>query len=333
MVTQKDLAARLGISYSTVSLALAGSPKINTETSRLVREAAEKLGYRPNLNARALQSRCSRLIGVIFPEFSHAYYNELARNIHPLLKEAGYTGMFFTCEGQSDFRDVINELSGRGVDGIISGLNDPESLLPLCRSGVGIVVYRQPGPLPCSSVDVDREHGGYLAGRHLIDLGYRRLGYLGGAPGDGEGRLQGFMSAVAEAGLELPLEMISNCGSGLENGYNGMMQLLSRSKPPQAVFAFNDATAIGGMRAVHDSGLRVPDQVAMVGFDDIRECRFVVPALTTIAQPREETARQLVTLMLDRLASAQPEIRRVLLKPQLVIRESCGTKLSAPASI
>lgn len=324
MITQKELAAKLGVSYSTVSLALSGSPKVNPETLRQVQAAAAAAGYRPNLNARALQGHRSRLIGIVFPEFSHAYYGELSRDLHRLFRAAGYTAVAFTVSDHQDLRKLLDELCGRGVDGIVSGLHDP-ALQPLCRSRIGVVMYRAAGPLPCSSVDIDREAGGYTAGQHLIGLGYRHLAYLGSTHGGCEDRLLGFVRAVAEAGLELPAARIVDRGSGLAAGYAALQTLLRQGPPPRAVFAFNDSTALGAMRAAHEAGLRIPQDLAVVGFDDISEGRFAIPALTTVAQPREETARHLVELMLARLDAGRPDIRHVRLATRLIVRESCGS--------
>jgi DNA-binding LacI/PurR family transcriptional regulator len=328
MITQKKLAQQIGVSASTISLALSGSPKVNKKTRQLVLDAVEATGYRPNQNALALQHLGTKTIGVIFPSFFNSYYNELKQEIHPLLSDAGYTGLFFNVANQEDYRKTVDELHGRGVSGIISGVDNPEVLAPLCRMGLPLVFYHHSGAVPCSSVDVDREKGGLMAGRHLISLGYRKLAYLGKSKNGLEPRLQGFMTAISEAGLELPaayiVDMGADAGEGMEHGYEGMKQLLHLPEPPRAVFAFNDSTAIGAIRAVYDAGLKVPDDIAIVGFANSRESRFHVPSLTTIGQPLKETAENLVSLLLKRLSGESVEIRRIVLEPELIIRESCG---------
>lgn len=325
MITQKELAKRLGVSCSTISLALSGSSKVNDATRKKVVAAAEATGYRPNLNALALRRQSLRTIGVIFPNFFSPYYNELEFEIHPLLSKAGYTGFFFKVANQKDYRETVDELHGRGVDGIISGVDNPGALAPLCRQGVPVVIYHHPGGLPCGSVDVDREKGARMAGQHFINLGYRRLAYLGETKKGVEPRLLGFMSAIAEAGLGIPSEYIVEARSGLETGYQGMLQLLDLQNAPRAVLAFNDTIAIGAIRAIYDAGLRIPDDIAIIGFNNNRESQFCVPSLTTVAQPTKDIARYLVASLLDRI-SGRTEIRRIVLDPELIIRESCGAK-------
>lgn len=328
-MTQKEIAATLGISQSTVSLALAKSPRISEPLRLQIMEMASQGGYCPNLNARALQARKSGLVGVIFPDFSQAYYNELKKDIHPLLKARGYTGLFFTAGDDGDAGQLIAELQGRGVEGIIAGPGASSHLKPLCQAGFPVVFYRTPDALPCSSVEVDRFEGGYLAGRHFASLGYKSFACLGADSKGLEQRFNGFLSALAEAGLELPSKALVNCRQGLEGGYEGLSSFLKGAqRPPRAVFAVNDATAIGAMRAARDAGLRIPQDIAFIGFDDILEARFAIPSLTTVAQPRLQTAENLVKLLFERISGEDLSLRHIVLKTSLVVRESCGANSS-----
>ncbi len=327
-MTQKEIAEALGVSQSTVSLALAGSEKISEPLKGQIVELASAKGYHPNLNARALQARKSGLVGVVFPDFSQAYYNELKKDIHPLLKERGYTGLFFTAGDDGAAGQLIGELQGRGVEGIIAGPGSFKHLKELCLSNFPVVFYRKPeAPLPCCSVDVDRYDGGYLAGRHLLSLGYEDFACLGCDPASPDGRFQGFLAALAEAGVSFNSKAAIRCQPGMEGGCEGFAAYLKGSKPPRAVFAFNDSTAIGGMRAACDAGLGIPEDVAFVGFDDIKEASFSIPSLTTVAQPRQETAANLVRLLFDRIDGEGLSLRHILLKASLTVRESCGAKL------
>jgi len=326
MITQKALAEQLGISYSTVSLALAGSSKVNEQTRKLVCEAAGRAGYCPDLNAKALKNRRSGLVGVVFPDFSQTYYTELQREIYPKLQAAGYTGLFFTCGQNDDFGRIVRELHGRHVDGIITCITDATALRPLLNSGVKVVMYRSPEQLPCSSVEVDRIKGGRMAAEHLIGLGYRRLGYLGFCNQGREDRLQGYLSGIAAAGLEIDSAAIIECDCFMEAGYEGMKKMLKKNNRPEAIFVFNDSTALGAIRAIYEAGLQVPRDIAIVGFDGITEGRFSIPALTTIAQPKTATAENLVNLLTAHISGEETGIRRVVLTPELLIRESCGAK-------
>lgn len=326
-MNQKEIAAALGVSQSTVSLALSNSPRISEAIKSQVADLASRNGYCPNLNAKALQARKSGLVGILFPEFSQSYYNELKRDLHPLLKARGYTGLFFTAGDDGEASQLVSELQGRGVEGIIAGPGPHSRLKALCLSGFPIVFYRRPEALPCSSVEVDRFEGGLLAGRHLASLGYGSFVCLGADPKRLDERFQGFLAALAEAGLEMGQEGFVPCRQSLDGAYEAMSGLLKRSEAaPRAVFAFNDTVALGAMRAVCDFGLRVPEDVAFVGFDDIQEARFSIPSLSTIAQPRALTAESLVELLFERISGKGSSLRRIVLKTSLVVRESCGAK-------
>ena len=328
-MTQKEIAKALCLSQSTVSLALAGSAKISEKIRLQVQELASKRGYAPNLNARALQTRKSKLIGVIFPDFSQAYYNELKKDIHSLLKERGYSGMFLTAGDDGDTEHLVAELQGRGIEGLIAGSVSSGNLQSLCQSGFPVVFYRKPDALPCSTVDVDRYEGGYLAGRHLVSLGYRSIACLGVERSFIEERFLGFMAALSESGIEIPNELLIQSRQGMAGGYEGFSAFFkSGVKRPRAVFAFNDTTAIGGMRAASDFRLRIPQDLAFMGFDDIQEARFAIPSLSTVAQPRFETAKSLVDLIFKRMSGEDISLRHIRLKTSLVIRESCGSNLN-----
>lgn len=324
-MTLKKIAGQLGVSYSTVSLAISGSPKVNQQTRKTVLELADSLGYRPNLNARSLKQKKSGFIGVIFPDFSQTYYRELMRDIYPALKERGYTGLFFTIDDNEDFSGIVSEIQGRGVEGVISGAHDHSPLMPLYKLGIPVVAYRRTAGVPFSYVDVDREKGAYMAGAHFAELGYKRMAYLGSHFGGCEPRLIGFKAALSDNGLDLPDQYIVD-GQGMEGGFTGMQKLLELPEPPRAVFAFNDSTAIGAMRAIQMRGLRIPQDIALIGFDNILECRYMTPALSTVAQPRQATAENLVNMLCETIASKSAGMRHVVLEPELIIRESCGAR-------
>jgi DNA-binding LacI/PurR family transcriptional regulator len=211
-MTQKEIAGTLGISQSTVSLALAGSEKIGAHIRAQVQALAKESGYSRNLNAIALQGRKSKLVGIIFPDFSEDYYNELKKDIHALLKDRGYTGLFFTTGYDGDIDGILDELQGRGVEGVITGPRTTPRLKKLCLDGLPAVFYRKPPAIPCSSVDVDRYEGGYMAGRHLLSLGRGSFVILGGAdPSDPARAFKGFLAALAEAGVEMPESAMLPC--------------------------------------------------------------------------------------------------------------------------
>jgi LacI family transcriptional regulator len=192
-----------------------------------------------------------------------------------------------------------------------------------------VVVDRELGDLAVDQVEVDNEQGGYLAGQYLVRLGHRRIGYIGG-PNPltlSALRLTGFRRALAEAGLELPDDRQVQGDFQYEGGIRGMRQLLDRRLDLSAVFAANDPMAIGAISVLQRAGLRLPDNMSVIGFDNISQATAIYPALTTVAQPMDEMARTSVSLLLDRIKQRGSEARRQIILPtRLIERESCRAR-------
>jgi len=342
-VTIQDVAARAGVSISTVSRVVTGAVAVETATAERVKEAISALGYRPNLLARSFRRRVTHTVGLLVPDNSNPFFAELARTI----EDAGFAEGYSVVLCNSDLSAIkqetyIDVLLAKRVDGLIlasSGLiptvDGHDAVERILDAGAPcVVVDRDLGEAPVDQVLVDNDQGGYLAAEHLISLGHRRIACLVG-PNDltpSAGRIAGFQRALADAGLAVVAEGLVRGNGRPDGGAAAARQLLERGViaggDVTAIFAFNDQMAIGVIGALQRAGRRVPEDVSVVGFDDIPQSATIFPALTTIAQPIGEMGTVGVRLLLDRIAQGHTEspapYQRVRLATRLVVRESTG---------
>lgn len=342
--TLQDVAARAGVSVSTVSRVVTGSVAVEAGTAARVREAIAALEYRPNLLARSFRRRVTHTIGLLVPDTSNPFFAELARTI----EDAGFAEGYSVILGNSDLSPVkqetyIDVLLAKRVDGVIlasSGLipraDGHDAVERILEAGVPcVVVDRDLGEMPVDQVLVDNERGGYLAGEHLLGLGHRRIACLVG-PNDltpSAGRIAGLRRALAEAGVAVAEEHLVRGNGRPDGGAAAARTLLGHGLDVTAVFAFNDQMATGAVGALQRSGCRVPEDVSVVGFDDIPLAAAIYPALTTVAQPIAEMGALGVRLLLDRIARRDAPWRRELLETRLVVRESTGPVTRREAEI
>jgi DNA-binding LacI/PurR family transcriptional regulator len=320
-MNQKQIAETLGLSRATVCLALADSHKIKTETKEKVKALAAKVGYRPNLLARSLSVNKTFSVGVVFPDASCSFFGELAQEICHCLREAGYLGIFFSPRDSKEYSEIINEIISRNIDGLISFAMNVEELFKIQETSLPVVLYHKGGNYPISCVDVDRYSGGYKATKHLIDQGCKNIAYVGGGC-NSEPRFSGYKSALMEAGLPLNSDLTEPGGDVAEPAYKAMKKILERRRP-DGVFAFNDDVAIGVVRAITDAGLKVPNDIAVIGFDNIRQGAFLTPSLSTIEQPRNLIARELVSILVDQMENKNNKMPVCkVLETELIVRES-----------
>jgi LacI family transcriptional regulator len=333
--TLQDVATRAGVSISTVSRVVTGSVAVETATAERVREAIAALGYRPNLLARSFRRRVTHTIGLLVPDNSNPFFAEVARAIEDTGFSEGYSvilgNSYLSAVKQETYIDV---LLAKRVDGFIlasSGLipsvDGHDAVERILEAGVPcVVVDRDLGETPVDQVLVDNEQGGYLAGQHLIGLGHRRIACLVG-PHDltpSAGRITGFRRALAEAGLDVAARHLVRGNGRPDGGAAAAHTLLADGLDVTAVFAFNDQMATGAIGAFQRAGFRVPDDISVIGFDDIPHATSTYPALTTVAQPIAELAAVGVRLLLDRIARREAPWQRVLLETRLEVRESTG---------
>ena len=332
----KDVAARAGVSVKTASNVINDYPFVRPETRARVQRAVDELGYRPNLTARRLRTGRSGLIALSLPEITMPYFAEMASLIVDAAEQRGWTVLIDRTGGERGHEQ-------RTTAGIRADLIDGSIVSPLSMTSADIAAISPVHPvvllgerLVNTGVDhiaVDNVAAAEQATAHLIAVGRRRIAVIGDQPsGDQQTsalRLEGYRAALAKAGVVAHHELAGPGGAyGREDGYRAMRQLLAADPPPDAVFCFNDPLALGALRAAAEAGVRVPEQIAVVGFDDIEDCRFVSPSLTTIAPDKAFIAARAVELLVGRMTGelvTPPQ--DVVAAHRLVVRESTiGTR-------
>lgn len=332
MATIKDVAKTAEVSISTVSHVINETRFVSDELRERVLNAMEQLNYHPNALARSLRLGETKTIGLIIPDNSNPYFAEIARTIEDIGYKNGYSVILCNSDGNLDKEAAyINMLITKQVDGVIliSAGYQQEHLLELREFGIPFVVSdRDISPALADLVLVNNEQGGYDATRYLIGLGHRNIACITG-PSDitpSADRVHGYRRALTGAGIYIREDYIVSGDFRYHSGQTAMMKLLQVDELPTAVFVCNDVMAIGALRALRNANLRVPDDISIVGFDDIPLASEITPALTTIAQPILEMATLSADLLISQIQeeSARDETRRTVLDTRLIVRDSCA---------
>jgi LacI family transcriptional regulator len=331
----EDIAAKAGVSRSTVSRIINHSPNVSEKTRRHVLEVIAQEGYTPNPAARALVTQRTQAIGVVIPLapltfFEDAFYfPTLLQGISNTTSHRDYSMMLWLAQSEEDDQKFYRRIiTNRLMDGVIiaSAARGEPLIDHFLQSGTPFVLVEDPclDSDQISFVSVDNLTAAYNAVSHLISLGRRRIGHITGNLhiADGQDRLEGYKQALTAAGMDVNEAWIAEGNFSHRSGYEGMKKLLDQGL--DAVFAGNDITARGVLQALNEAQVRVPDDVALVGFDDLPTAVHVTPKLTTVRQPIEEKGRLAASILLDLIENADSQPRQVLLPTQLVIRESCG---------
>ncbi|TGP21944.1 MULTISPECIES: substrate-binding domain-containing protein [unclassified Mesorhizobium] len=329
MTTIADVARYAGVSVATVSHVMNRTRHVEPETAERVRAAITALRYSPNSLARSLRRGETKTIGLLLPDNSNPFFASVARQIEDAGFVAGYTVILCNSDGSAEKEErYLSVLMAKQIDGLIfAGSSDHARVFASLSAAVpAVLLDREIHSVNVDSVLVDHDHGGYLAGRHLVGLGHKRIGVIGG-PRDSSSspaRLRGFTRALEEAGLALPPSSVVDSDYHFAGGRLAMERLLEQAPEITAVFACNDLMAMGAITALRSRGLRVPDDMSLIGFDDIPYAVTTWPPLTTIAQPVEKIGTRAVSLLLERVVEPEAPSRREVLTPVLVERESCA---------
>jgi LacI family transcriptional regulator len=338
-VTIREVAREAGVSVATVSRVVTGSHhRVRPATRRRVQAAVARLRYQPNLIARGLKKRITHTIGLIVPDISNPFFPAIARGIEDVASRAGLGVLLCnTYEDLAKERAYLALLDNRMVDGLIfatAGANTGH-LRMLRRRGVPVVlVARAPDRVGIDAVLVDNRGGARAATAHLIGLGHREIAFVGGPASvrvDVE-REAGYREALDAAGIPVNPRLILQGDFRAEGGAAAVSALLERGERFTAIFAANDLMAIGAMEELRRRGRHVPQDVAIVGFDDITFASLVEPRLTTVAQPKYRMGSLAMERLLELLSGGSRRPRRLVLDPQLVVRDSCGAHLAASAT-
>ncbi|NUR65920.1 MAG: LacI family DNA-binding transcriptional regulator [Streptomyces sp.] len=322
-----DVAREAGVSHITVSRVINGHPSVRPETRTRVEAAIQKLGYRRNSVARALKSRRSSTIGVVIVGSDLFELPRILLGVETAAKQTGYWVSLASRQGESttgDLMETLQRLTDQSVEAIAVVADRPDAVEALSRLSIGVpVAVVMSGSVPnpdLGFVEVDQELGARLAVRHLLDLGHRHIAHLTGAlrTFDARARVEGWQAELATAGAEGAL---LEGDFSAESGFRLAHELCAGATPlPTAVFAGNDQMAMGALAALAERGVKVPQDVSVVGFDDMKGAGYLVPALTTVRQDFTHLGSSAIELLVDMLGGEPPQRRR--LTPQLVVRRS-----------
>jgi LacI family transcriptional regulator len=341
-VTSRRVAELAGVSQTTVSFVLnnVDSANISEETRQRVLEAARSVGYVPDVSARALARGRSTNIGlVISPTFEQVFINEYIPNIisglSKVTRKHGYRILVELLEDGSHPNTYLNLIRGKEVAGLVVNLVTPteldiQALVASVTEGFPIVSLHHLHDA-VHSVTIDKLEGVRRVLRHLLGMGHRRIACITYAAIQKEPhayrRLVTYREVLEEAGIDYDEALVRYGCYDPETGYEAMKSLLEVWPMPTALYAMNDDMAIGAMTAIHESGLRIPQDIAVVGFDDVRLARYSTPALTTVHGPAIENGRVAGQMLIDLINNRPLEQKHIVLQTELKIRDSCGFRL------
>jgi len=329
VVTLQMVADRVGLTKGTCSAVLnksVASRSVPAHTQERILAAARALNYRPNFHARNLGTKRTYMIGVVTQEIGDFYSSPIISGIERYLREKGY--FFLTVAHRHDPKLLDNYshlLLDRGVEGFITVDTIMDCPLPLPT--VAIPGHRRLKDV--TNIILDHRRGAWLALRHLVELGHTEIAFMKGAnvSPDSDDRWSSICEVAAELNIRMPASLIVQLDSDdatPQLGYPFAKKLLSRKRPFTALFAYNDISAIGSIRAFQEAGLHVPKDVSVVGFDDIRIAMHNNPSLTTVRQPLEKMGETAARTLLERLEGHKPWMPKIVIEPELVVRGSSG---------
>ncbi|HJR41466.1 MAG TPA: LacI family DNA-binding transcriptional regulator [Gemmatimonadaceae bacterium] len=329
MVTIKDVAREAGVSVATVSRVYNDSELVSQETRQHVKEVGTRLRYTPNRTARSLTTAKTNSIGVLLPDIYGEFFSEVIRGIDESAQARDYHILVSSSHAATSEIDVaLRSMRGR-VDGLILmwPTNDAELVLPSLPDGFPVVLLNSTTDDGAfDSLTIDNYTGAHAMVTHLIALGHRKIAMILGAPGnhDASERLRGYRAALCDAGLALVPDWELPGDFSESSGWVATMALIERWARPTAIFAANDSMAIGAMSALGEKGLRVPDDIAVAGFDDIPMARYMNPPLSSVHVEIAALGAQATQMLLDRIERKAADRQHRTLPTRLVIRSSCG---------
>jgi LacI family transcriptional regulator len=329
-ITIFDVAEASGVSYGTVSRVINNDPHVRAATRARVLAAIERLGYVINRQAQSLARGQNHVIGVLVPELGNGYIGEIMRGIDSELEHAGYDLMLYTTHRRAAKESTyVASLAQGVVEGLLLVLpRNPADYLGVLssRKFPHVLIDHQGVDTSSPAVGAANWQGGFVATEYLIGLGHERIGFITGWMDLGctQDRLAGYKAALRAHHLpEIP-ELVYEGDFFQNSGVAGASALLDLPEPPTAIFASNDVMAMGAMDAIRHRGMRIPDDISVVGFDNIPQAAVVYPPLTTVQQPLEQMGRVATQVLLDMLSNPEKKITRLELPTELIIRSSAS---------
>ncbi len=331
-VTLRELALAAGVSVTTASRALNNSDHaVSSDTRERVMRAAAELGYQPNVSARTLRMDRSFTVGIMASDITSYFTPIIIRGIQDVLNDAGYFCVIASFGGDVRLQDqALDSLINRGMDGVIFVESWQYSAVPRLQKAGKPYVFceRLFDARIAHSVVTDNYDGAMQATRHLLNAGHRRIALLNGPDNyyAARERLQGYRHALEAAGVDFDPQLVSSGAWYVHGGYAAAQSILALGDVPHALFVYNDVMAVGAIHALQDAGLRVPEDVAIVSYDDHPVATQFRPQLTTVTLPCFEMGREAAALLLRQMEEGQEPTEELVLKGQLIVRDSCGTQ-------
>jgi LacI family transcriptional regulator len=338
MTTIREVAEIAGVSYATVSHVINNTRVVSPETRQRVLDAMAELNYRPNALARSLRQGKTNTLGLVLPDSANPFFAEISRSIEDEAFNKGYS--VFLCNTELDTQRelfYVDVLSKKQVDGIIfvAAGDQADSLDFLAREGMPVVMIDRNLPnVEVDAVLTDHQMGGFLATRHLLQLGHTRIACIAGPSSitPSAERITGYRNALEQANIPYDEKLVIRGDYHSQSGMDITHFILQMDPRPTAIFALNDLMALGALRAAAEDGCSVPGDLAVIGYDDLELSQFTNPPLTTIAQPKKEIGLQAVSLLVDRISQNSRPPRRLVLPPELIVRRSTQPRLPSPGN-
>jgi LacI family transcriptional regulator len=329
--TIKEVARHAGVSAATVSRALSGSAGVREPLRSRIFEAVRSLSYSPNRAARDLRVRSSRAVGVLIPDIENPFFTSVVCGIEEVIGKTDYSLLLANYNEDPDQETRRLELfRAEGVRGLIfAASRTPSSLYAeLGKAGMALVAVSRLSRLRIDQVTVANREGALAATSHLIQLGHKRIAIINGPLvfTTARDRQAGYEDALRDSGVTVDENLVVNCAFKQAAGHSAMRQLLELANPPGAVFAGSNLLTLGALQAIHERHLAIPDEIAIVGFDEMPWAMSLRPPLTTVAQPAFEMGRTAAELLLARVREPALPRRQVVLETRLVVRSSCGSE-------
>lgn len=331
----KDIAKRTGYSVNAISRALRDMPDIAEETKEKIKKVAQEMNYSPNHAAMSLRTNRSKSIGVIVSDIANPVFSDMVKGVEMTAKEAGYTIILGNSkEDYEEEKSVVETLISRNVDGIIlvPTMKGKEVIETIKSRHIPLVLMgRRFHDLNCNSVINDDKYGGYLAGRHLLEKGHQKLAYITSPLyiSSAIDRLEGFKDALKEFKMSADSLFVFETEATPNGGYDTTLKLIDENVDVTAVFCFSDFIAFGVLKALKERGVCIPEDIAVVGFDDIYFSELCAPALTTINTSKLRTGIKATECLIKHINYMEikdihlnKEINNIIFEPNLIIRES-----------
>lgn len=328
MANIKDVALQAGVSVTTVSHVVNGTRFVSDTARQRVETAVRELGYVPSAVARSLKHNTTRTFGMVIPNNSNPYFAEIIRGVEDRCFAAGYNVILCNSNDDPERQAAyLRVLAEKRIDGLVFVATGSDAVVRATLGGLNmplVLLDREVSGISGDLVEVNHVLGSQMATRHLLELGHPRIACISGPPGlsPSSQRRAGWKQALEETGVERRESDLARGDFTARGGYLAMQVLLKRRPRPTAVFVCNDLMAFGALAAAREAGVALPQQLSIVGFDDIDLAAFSAPPLTTVAQPKQQIGTVAAELLLDRVSNGRSDNRQMILDPELRIRAS-----------